>query len=83
MRSLTVQTSLLDSLGSLAKNGVALLHVSGEQDPWLSANTRIVQQRYKALGGKMKVIIIAGEGHFPRLPRDPALIVDFIIRNTQ
>lgn len=83
MHSLMGDGQLLDSLAPLAKAGVPVLHVSGAQDPWLATNTRIAEQKYKALGGNIKVIIIPGEGHFPRLPRAPGPIVDFILDHTK
>lgn len=83
MRSLMEKTQPLDNLAPLAKSGVPVLHVSGANDPWLAANTRIAEKKYKALNGKINVIIIPGEGHFPRSPRNPAPIVDFILKNTK
>ncbi len=42
---------------------------------------RVVEKRYKELGGKITVIVRAGEGHFPLSPKDPKPVVDFIIKN--
>lgn len=83
MRSLMEQKAPIDTLTPLAKAGIKTLHVSGANDPWLTTDTRVAEQRYKALGGSMTVIIIPGEGHFPKTPRDPEKIVTFIVKNTK
>jgi pimeloyl-ACP methyl ester carboxylesterase len=83
MRSLMGKKAPIDTLAPLAKAHIPTLHVSGANDPWLATNTRVTEQRYKALGGSITVITIPGEGHFPRVPRDPAPIVAFIVKNTR
>jgi pimeloyl-ACP methyl ester carboxylesterase len=83
MRSLMEKTQPIDTLAPLAKAGIPALHVSGALDPWLPTDTRIAEQRYNALGGKMTVMIIPGEGHFPLVPRAPEQIVAFIVKNTK
>jgi pimeloyl-ACP methyl ester carboxylesterase len=83
MRSLMEKKAPIDTLAPLAKAGIPTLHVSGASDPWLATDTRVTEQRYKALGGHITVITIPGEGHFPRVPRDPAAIVAFIVKNTK
>lgn len=83
MRSLMEKKAPIDTLAPLAKAGIKTLHVSGATDPWLATDTRVAQQRYKAMGGNMTVIIIPGEGHFPKTPRDPEKIVTFIVKNTK
>ena len=69
---------LLDHLAPLARAGVPLIHVCGSLDPWLNDQTRIVEKRYKDLGGKITVIIKEGEGHYPLGPKDPKAVVDLI-----
>jgi pimeloyl-ACP methyl ester carboxylesterase len=83
MRSLMEKKQPIDTLAPLAKAGIPTLHVSGASDPWLTTDTRVAEQKYKALGGHMTVITIPGEGHFPRVPRDPTPIVAFIVKNTK
>jgi pimeloyl-ACP methyl ester carboxylesterase len=78
LRSLMSKKPLLDHLGPLAKARVPLLHVCGSLDPWLNDQTRVIETRYKELGGPMTVIIKEGEGHYPLAPRDPKAVVDFI-----
>ena len=71
----------IDNLAALAKAGVPVLHDCGALDPWLDSQTRVVEKRYKELGGKITVIVRAGAGHFPLSPKDPKSVVDFIIKN--
>lgn len=73
----------IDNLAPLAKANVPLLHVSGDADDIvpIEENTRIVERRYKELGGNIVVIVKAGIGHKHGLD-DPAPIVDFILKNT-
>jgi hypothetical protein len=77
------KTQPIDTLAPLAKAGIPVLHVCGSLDPWLKDNTLVVQKRYKALGGKITVIIKDGEGHYPLAPKNTAQVVDFIIKNTK
>jgi hypothetical protein len=73
----------IDNLAPLAKVGVPILHDCGSLDPWLNNQTRVVEKRYKKLGGNFKVIIRKGEGHFAIGPHDPKPVVDFIVAKTQ
>jgi len=78
LRSFMSKRPLLDNLALLAKAGVPLLHVCGSLDPALNDQTRVVEKRFKELGGKMTVIVKEGEGHYPLGPKDPKPVVDFI-----
>jgi hypothetical protein len=69
----------IDNLAALAKANVPVLHDCGASDPWLESQTRVVETRYKELGGKITVNVRAGEGHFPLSPKDPKSVVEFII----
>jgi pimeloyl-ACP methyl ester carboxylesterase len=79
LRSLMRKSPPIDNLAPLAKAGIPLLHDCGSLDPWLTEQTRVVEKRYKELGGQITVIIREGEGHFPISPRDPKADVDFIV----
>jgi len=83
MRSLMVKSPPIDNLAPLAKAGVPILHDCGSLDPWLNNQTRVVEKRYKKLGGNFNVIIRKGEGHFTIRPQDPKPVVDFIVAKTQ
>ena len=79
MRSLMAKGPLIDHLDVLARAGVPLFHTSGGLDPWLESQTRVVERRYKSLGGRMTVIVDEGRGHYPMSPRDPGPVVEFIL----
>jgi hypothetical protein len=80
LRSHMSKTPPLDNLAPLAKAGVPLLHVCGSLDPALDDNTRVVEKRYKELGGRITVILKEGEGHYPLAPKDSLPIVEFILK---
>ena len=71
LRSLMSKTPPLDNLAPLAKAGVPLLHVCGSLDPWLADQTRVVEKRYKELGGPITVIVKEGEGHLSARTEGP------------
>jgi pimeloyl-ACP methyl ester carboxylesterase len=71
----------LDNLAPLAKAGVPLLHVCGSLDPWLADQTRVAEQRYKKLRGKITVIVREGQGHYPLAPREVEPVVEFITKS--
>lgn len=55
----------IDRLAALAKAGVPLFGIHGDVDKVvpLDANSGEVKKRYEALGGKMQLIVPAGQGH--------------------
>ncbi len=71
----------IDILEPLAKAKIPLLHVSGDADDIvpLDENTRVLERRYKELGGDITVIIKPGVGHKHGLD-DPTPIIDFILK---
>ncbi|MDP8245078.1 MAG: GDSL-type esterase/lipase family protein [Candidatus Hinthialibacter antarcticus] len=71
----------IDNLEPLAKAVVPVLHVCGDADVGvpMDENTNILQERYKKLGGLIRVITKKGVGHHPHSLKDPAPIVDFIL----
>lgn len=73
----------IDILEPLAKAKIPLLHVSGDADDVvpLEENTRVVERKYKALGGDITVIIKPGVGHKHGLD-DPTPIIDFMLKHT-
>jgi pimeloyl-ACP methyl ester carboxylesterase len=83
LRSTMSKTPIIDNLAPLAKAGIPILHVCGSQGPALANNTRVLETRYKTLGGKITVIIIEGKGHFPTWPEDEKPVVDFIMQATR
>ncbi len=75
----------IDNLAPLAKAKIPLLHVCGAADTVVpvAENTAIVEQRYKALGGPITVILKEGVGHHPHSLKDPTPIVEFILKHTR
>ena len=80
MRCQMTKEQPLDNLAPLAKAGVPLLHVCGSLDPCLKGHTRVLEKRYKELGGHITVILKEGEGHYPLPPKDRQPVVDFITK---
>jgi len=78
--ALAYRGSPIDNLAPLAKAGVPLLHVVGDADTVVPVdeNTRIMEQRYKALGGSIQVIVKPGVGHVHGLD-DPMPIIEFLV----
>lgn len=74
----------VDSLAPLAKAKIPLLHVCGDADDVVpfEENTKLLEQRYKELGGDIQVIVKPGIGHHPHSLKDPTPIVDFVLRHT-
>jgi pimeloyl-ACP methyl ester carboxylesterase len=79
LRSHMTKAQPLDRLAVLASAGVPLLHVCGSRDPWLDGQTRVLERRYRDLGGRIAVFVEDGKGHYPTAPKDPKPVVDFIL----
>lgn len=75
----------VDNLAPLAKAKIPLLHICGDADDVvpLDENTRVVEARYKELGGDITVIVKPGVGHHPHSLKDPAPIVEFVLKHTE
>jgi hypothetical protein len=78
LRSLMSKASPLENLSPLAKAGVPLLHVCDKTDPWFNEQTKIVEQRYRGLGGEITVIVSANDARSPLPPATLAGAVDFV-----
>ena len=59
------QHNPIDRLEPLAKSGVRILHIHGDSDAVVPVekNSRVVLERYTALGGTMELILVPGKGH--------------------
>jgi predicted esterase len=68
----------IDRLEPLAKAGVPILHIHGDADAVvpLAKNSQVLFDRYTALGGKMKLIVVPGKGHaeIPAYFQEPKLV---------
>jgi len=74
----------IDQLQPLADAKVPILHVVGAADVVVPVdeNSAIIEARYKALGGSIRVISKPGIGHHPHALKDPAPIVEFFVKHT-
>jgi len=79
LRSLMSKTSPLENLGPLAKAGVPLLHLCDKTDPWFNDQTKVIEQRYKELGGEITVIINETDRRSPLAAADQTRVLDFIL----
>jgi pimeloyl-ACP methyl ester carboxylesterase len=73
----------VDNLEQLAKAGVPLLHVYGDADkvvPW-DENTGVIAERYRKLGGSIKLIAKPGVGHHPHGLKESTPIIEFIAKH--
>jgi predicted esterase len=55
----------IDRLAPLAEANVPIFHIHGDRDTTvpLDKNSGEVQKRYSKLGGKMKLVVVEGQGH--------------------
>ena len=74
-----------DTLEPLAKAGIRLIYVVGDADTVVppEENALIIERRYRALGGVVRVIHKPGVNHHPHGLEDPSPVVDFLIESTQ
>ncbi len=74
----------VDNLEPLAKAKIPLLHICGDADNVvpIDENTRLVEERYKKLGGSITVIAKPGVGHHPHSLVNPEPIVTFVLAHT-
>jgi pimeloyl-ACP methyl ester carboxylesterase/lysophospholipase L1-like esterase len=74
----------VDNLAPLAQAKVPLLHVCGAADEVvpIEENTRLVESRYRELGGSITVIAKPGVGHHPHSLQNPFPIVAFVLEHT-
>ena len=83
-QALAYKLNPVDNLAPLAKAKIPILSVCGEADRVvpIDENTRIVEKRYKELGGEIVVIAKPNCDHHPHSLKDPAPIVDFVLKHT-
>ncbi|HEY5313507.1 MAG TPA: prolyl oligopeptidase family serine peptidase [Pirellulales bacterium] len=82
--ALVYKLNPVDNLSPLARAGIPLLLVCGDADDVvpMPENTRLVEERYKQLGGSIAVIAKPGVKHHPHSLADPAPIVNFVLEHT-
>ena len=68
----------IDRLGPLERAAVPIFHIHGDADAVvpLETNSRVVRDRYTALGGAMQLLVVPGKGHaeIPAYFREPRLV---------
>lgn len=75
--------SPIHNLEPLAKAKIPILIVAGDRDRTVpfTENGGVVEQRYKALGGTVQVILKPGVDHHPHGLKDPTPIVEFMLKH--
>ncbi len=73
----------LDHIEPVAKAHIPIIAVCGDADKVVPypENSALLEQRYKALGGRIEVILKPGVDHHPHSLKDPQPIVDFLLKN--
>ena len=81
--ALTYKFNPVDNLSSLAKHKIPILSVCGCDDILvpLEENTKLLEKRYKDLGGEIQTIYKPDVGHHPHSLKDPMPIVSFILKS--
>lgn len=74
----------IDNLAPIAAARIPILSVCGDADRTVpfEENTAILEQRYRQLGGSIRVILKHGVDHHPHSLDDPQPIVDFVLKCT-
>jgi pimeloyl-ACP methyl ester carboxylesterase len=74
----------VDNLKPLAEAKIPVIHVVGDTDDVVpvSENTGVLEQRYRALGGEIRVIHKPAVGHHPHGLDDVQPVVEFILQKT-
>jgi len=72
-------------INKIAKGGFPMLHVCGMTDKVvpIDENTKIFEEKLKALGADISVIYKENNGHHPHSLKNPTPIVNFILRATK
>lgn len=83
-QAMKAKISPLNNLAPLWKADIPILAVVGDADDVvpLAENTALVEKTYKKNGGRIQVIHKPGVNHHPHSLKDPAPIVNFILKET-
>jgi len=73
----------VDNLAPLAKAGVKILHIHGDQDELvpMPANSTELARRYKELGGSAEIVLLPGLGHGGQILYESRPLLEFLIAN--
>lgn len=82
-QALAYKLNPVDNLAPIAAAKVPIIAVAGDTDKAVPVveNIQVVETRYRALGGDIKVIIKPGVGHHPHSLNDPSPVVDFLTQH--
>jgi pimeloyl-ACP methyl ester carboxylesterase len=75
----------LDRVLTVARANVPIIAVCGDADttvPFVE-NTGLLEKRFRELGGTMEVILKPGGEHHPHSIKDPAPVVEFLVKNAK
>lgn len=74
----------IDRVASIAKS-IPVIAVCGDADTVvpLAENTAVMERKYRELGGTIEVILKPGVGHHPHSLKDPAPVVEFLLRHAK
>lgn len=82
LKANAVEHNPIDKLQTLKDAGVKIFHIHGDADTIvpLKKNSQVIIDRYKALGGDAKLVVIPGKGHaeIPEYFQNQA-ILDFLL----
>lgn len=83
--ALSGKLSPVNRLAPLAEARIPVLAVVGDADDVVPVeeNMAVVERKYRAMGGSIRVIHKPGMGHHPHSLPDPAPIVDFILESVR
>lgn len=83
--ALSGKLSPVNRLAPLANARIPVLAVVGDADNVvpLEENMAVVERKYRAMGGSIRVIHKPGAGHHPHSLPDPAPIVEFILKSVR
>jgi pimeloyl-ACP methyl ester carboxylesterase len=83
MEAENVEVSPIERLEPLAAARVPILSVRGDADEVvpLEENTQVLVQRYRERCGPIRTIVKPGVGHHPHSLKDPAPIVEFLLKH--
>lgn len=81
----TFKWNPIDQLGPLVTAKIPVLVVCGDADSVvpMAENTSVLEKRYRAAGAPIEVIVKPGGDHHPHSLKDPAPIVDFLLKNAR
>jgi len=73
----------IDNLAPLAAAGLPIIHVVGDADEPVpvAENSDVLEARYRALGGRIRVIHKPEGGHHPHGLEDPTPAIEFILEH--